>query len=136
MDANRKTRKQIIDETAAAYTSRNRATLDNGACLYKTPSGCMCAVGRCCIDPQEDWRGSWGNISVQGKTERTLKAVVVSHPDELLKPEYRGHPGDFWRAIQRLHDDWQAWLNDGISNRGKLTVASLHKKWDEPNASD
>ena len=129
----RLTRKQIIDDTAAAYTSRNRAVTSNGACLYKTPSGCMCAIGRYCIDPSEDWKGGWGNVSTQDPIQWTLTPISVKHYDELLRSEVRGHPSEFWRDLQSLHDVREYWNADGLSDSGKQRVDYLHKKWDEPN---
>ena len=124
------TRKQIIDDTAAAYTSRNRAVGSNGGCFYKLRN-CMCAVGRYCVDPSEDWAGSWGNVQFDDGSE--LRKLSVEHYDELLRPEVRGQPNQFWLDLQSLHDTRENWNADGLSYTGKMVVDSLHKKWDEHN---
>jgi hypothetical protein len=123
------TQEQIVRETVAFYTSKNRAAVetvnpDNGCtftrCLYLTEEGKMCAVGRC-------------------MTKKGLKRVLVSHPtsgtrdlndafdgiDKLLKKKYHGQNISFWANLQGLHDNNNRWDENGITENGKAQVRYL-----------
>jgi hypothetical protein len=125
------TQEQIVRETVAFYTSKNRAAVesvrpDNGCtstqCLYLTDEGKMCAVGRC-------------------MTKKGLEDVLVSHLkssahdlddafygiDKLLKKKYHGQNISFWANLQRLHDNKNWWDENGINGRGKAEVLFLFK---------
>jgi len=120
------TKEQIVRETVAFYTSKNRAVVesvrpDNGCtstqCLYLTEEGKMCAVGRC-------------------MTKKGLGRVLVSYHrasaydlddafdgiDKLLKKKYRGQNIWFWANLQRLHDNKNWWDENGITEKGKAEV--------------
>jgi len=116
-----KTRKEIIDETVAAYTLNTRA-FTYGSCRYLTDYGNMCAVGRCCTEPKLSWRGSCTAIK-DGSDVLNLGSE--------LKPEYRGHPAGFWLDIQLLHDMRQNWTYSGLSAEGVEAVADIYAKWGE-----
>lgn len=112
-----KTAREIIEETAAFYTSENRAKPDNGRrCQYLTKDGRMCAVGRCLTDPA---RIEGNYIFLQS----------IPNLDDELKPEYRGHPINFWQDLQRLHDYTFNWNNEGLSNDGESVRNRLLEKW-------
>lgn len=125
------TQEQIVRETVAFYTSKNRAAVEteyelNGCistqCLYLTDEGKMCAVGRC-------------------MTKKGLERVLVSHPkssahdlddsfdgiDKLLKKKYHGQNISFWANLQRLHDNKNWWDENGITENGKAEVRYLFK---------
>jgi hypothetical protein len=127
------TQEQIVRETVAFYTSKNRAAVEvecelNGCgcispqCLYLTDEGKMCAVGRC-------------------MTKKGLERVLVSHPkssahdlddafdgiDKLLKKKYHGQNISFWANLQRLHDNKNWWDENGITENGKAEVFFLFK---------
>jgi hypothetical protein len=125
------TQEQIVRETVAFYTSKNRAAVesvrpDNGCtstqCLYLTDEGKMCAVGRC-------------------MTKKGLERVLVSHPkssahdlddafdgiDKVLKKKYHGQNISFWSNLQRLHDNKNWWDENGITENGKAEVRYLFK---------
>ena len=125
------TQEQIVRETVAFYTSKNRAVVesvrpDNGCtstqCLYLTDEGKMCAVGRC-------------------MTKKGLGRVLLSYDrasvhdlddafdgiDRLLKKKYHGQNISFWSNLQRLHDNKNWWDENGINGQGKAEVRYLFK---------
>jgi hypothetical protein len=124
------TKEQIVRETVAFYTSKNRAAVEtvypnectSTQCLYLTEEGKMCAVGRC-------------------MTKKGLERVLVSHPkssahdlddafdgiDKLLKKKYHGQNISFWANLQRLHDNKNWWDENGITEKGKKEVRYLFK---------
>jgi hypothetical protein len=125
------TQEQIVRETVAFYTSKNRAVVetvrpDNGCtstqCLYLTEEGKMCAVGRC-------------------MTKKGLGRVLLSYHkasvhdlddafdgiDRLLKKKYHGQNISFWANLQRLHDNKNWWDENGITEKGKEEVRYLFK---------
>jgi hypothetical protein len=125
------TKEQIVRETVAFYTSKNRAAVetvhpDNGCtstqCLYLTDEGKMCAVGRC-------------------MTKKGLECVLVSYAkasahdlddgfdgiDKLLKKKYHGRNISFWDNLQSLHDNKNWWDENGITEKGKAQVRYLFK---------
>jgi hypothetical protein len=125
------TQEQIVRETVAFYTSKNRAAVesvrpDNGCtstqCLYLTEEGKMCAVGRC-------------------MTKKGLGRVLLSYHkasvhdlddafdgiDRLLKKKYHGQNISFWANLQRLHDNKNWWDENGITENGKAEVRYLFK---------
>jgi hypothetical protein len=125
------TQEQIVRETVAFYTSKNRAAVETECelnvcistqCLYLTDEGKMCAVGRC-------------------MTKKGLERVLVSHAkasahdlddafdgiDKLLKKKYHGQNISFWANLQRLHDNKNWWDENGITENGKVEVHYLFK---------
>lgn len=124
------TQEQIVRETVAFYTSKNRAAVEkkldedcvSTQCLYLTEEGKMCAVGRC-------------------MTKKGLERVLVSHHrasahdldgafdgiDKLLKKKYHGQNIAFWANLQRLHDNKNWWDENGITEQGKAEVLYLFK---------
>ena len=109
---------QILDETVKYYSEdlSRRALDENFMCLYKTPHGNMCAVGRCMRDdaPFED-------LNTQGELTslEIFRNVEVEEQDEkldtLLKDEYRGVNMTFWMSLQSLHDQSLNWEGRGLS---------------------
>ncbi len=110
-----KTKREIIEETVAAYNYNSRAISNMGHCVIQTNDGRKCAVGRCMTDAA------------------ALALINTTGPehdfDEYLKPEYHGHNWKFWRDLQTLHDDPIHWLPTGISGSGEEFVNALNKKW-------
>lgn len=112
----RKTRKEIIDETASFYNLSSLAR-GEGVCHYLTNDGRMCAVGRCLENPAEV---EACNASIDNIIDKCI-----------FKPEYNGHSIEFWIDIQCLHDTLWYWTVSGISESGLEKVAALHDRWDE-----
>lgn len=114
-----KTQQEIIDETIEYYRTHPRGmNIREGECMYLTPDGCMCAVGRCMSDPQ-DGQHKIGN--------RALGDVPIDKLDLLLKSDYRGHNLDFWGDLQNFHDTPQYWETE---EGGELTEYGLKKAQD------
>jgi hypothetical protein len=113
---NRKTKVEIIEETAAFYNSDNRGR-DVYICQYFI-GGKMCAFGRCMIDPQKKrCEGFNPNKSVQDEWDL----------DSLLKEEYRGHNHVFWRKLQSFHDVAENWNDKGLTLYGEMAKEVLLK---------
>lgn len=119
--AKKKTAREILEETAAFYTSENRAVVKGGhgnhgsvSCHYLTNDGKMCAVGRCLIDP----------------SEITNEPVIdIPQLEDRLKSEYRGHPIDFWSDLQDLHDSPNNWNREGLSTQGEDERDLILRTW-------
>jgi hypothetical protein len=68
---------------------------------------------------------------VQTLATGVLKKVAkVATLDELLLPEYRGHPWTFWKALQRLHDHAGNWDKDGLTAQGEKQAAAIARRID------
>lgn len=132
------TKLEILDETVQCYASglKSRAIHISDSscdgevglvsCKYLTREGKMCAVGRCCIAPQENWIGRAGNI-------RDKKDAVHQPLEEILKPEYRGHKVVFWVDLQLLHDGPANFTYNGYSKVGLDYIAAIKKNISEGN---
>lgn len=120
-----KTYREIIEETAAAYTSLTLA-MGDGECYYIHPdTGNMCAIGRCCEAPDSDWVGKWTHLHTNKRN-----AVLEPHERELLlKLEYRGKDPFFWMELQDLHDQPNNWTKSGLSKLGRQEVERLMERW-------
>ena len=107
-----KTKLEIINETVEYYKTHNRGLRDfgnaNAACVYLTPEGDKCAVGRCLKSPQEFWVGDVYEIFSDSDTI-----------NEYLLPEYTGHHIAFWKDLQSFHDNNNYW------NGGNLTASGV-----------
>lgn len=117
-----KTKREIIDETAAFYNTSNRAVSDTGLCRYNTDDGRQCAVGRCVKDAKK---------LDQQVAEFTDSSVTYAWRFVDFKDEYAGHCQDFWRDLQRLHDSDGNWDESGLTGVGQSQVSALHDRWDE-----
>ena len=127
-----KTKIEIINETANAYTSKTLALQmskyssgeDIGpVCKYYTKDGKMCAVGRCMKDPkgfQESFDPD-DDTNIYGYCIKSDKKDI----DHLLKEEYHGHSLNFWSDIQIFHDMSGFWNEDGLSEKGKVEYNKL-----------
>lgn len=116
MKTKRKTKKEIILETANAYTSKTRA-MKNGSCAYKSGKN-KCAIGRCLLTKSKLFKSYNINLPVSS---------FYIEPE--LKPEYRGHSSLFWEDLQYLHDHSSNWDEHGLTAKGKKKVKALLKIW-------
>jgi hypothetical protein len=117
----RKTKLQIIEETAAFYMedpSRRAYNAITDMCEYQTTDGRNCAVGRYFIDPQ--------NIRNYGVKELALRGEFLQ---ENLIEEVRGHDWVFWESLQRFHDRFFYWDTDGITESGRTYLQELKQKY-------
>jgi len=124
-----KTMLQIIDETAKAYTSSTRATIEaTSGCEYQNAKGYCCAVGRCMKDPLSVENSFVGD---EDSSVAALDTSSTSGLDSFLKPEYQGHSVSFWVDIQGLHDNDTNWGKNGLSDQGKSIIQRIKDKWGE-----
>ncbi len=107
---------QTLDETTTGYTSKTRAANRRGNCYYFKNGKC-CAIGRCLEDPEKF--AKWD-------------CLVDRLPmlEKILKPEYRGYPLAFWKALQSLHDQKHLWDEKGLSTDGKKQVDKIKKRFE------
>ncbi len=123
-----KSKKEIILETASAYTTENRA-FDKHGCLYLTSDGRKCGVGRVMTDEAaECFREEKGEGLNMYSLEYTCEARNFDYGN-LFKEEYRGHELVFWSEIQALHDNKLYWNEKGLSPRGETQVSYLLSVW-------
>ena len=111
-----KTKKEIIEETAAYYdadTSRRGRDDKDGTCMYfNAVNNTSCAVGRCAIDPKH----------LQEVAEDIEQQSIFDSEkrfDSFLKPEYRGHKTNFWVVLQGFHDCDDYWDEKGLTEKGE-----------------
>ena len=105
-----KTENEIIKETVEYYWQdpKGRRAASDIACEYLTADGRMCAVGRC-LTPEHAARAA-NIICDVGRLPGLLEASL----EEILQPEYRGHPVSFWDNLQTLHDTTRAWETEEL----------------------
>lgn len=102
---------KILEETIAAYSpdpNNLRAINHQGGCDYLTVDGKKCAIGRCMIRPPKF-----------GSDQGGFFAKCFPNLDKKLKIRYRGHPVEFWTALQKLHDNPKNWTDTGLSETGE-----------------
>ena len=107
----------LLQETVDYYSEdvTRRGVTTDGRCLYLSPLGGMCAVGRCISDPK-------------GFEEITMKIGLGSisninlHKDidfeSLLQEKYRGFGIEMWKKLQAFHDNDAHWDENGITDSG------------------
>lgn len=131
-----KTKVEIIQETGEYYNLSNRGynySDDVMDCVYLSPEGNRCAVGRCILDDR---------VEELQKTSSGLPTTSVYHLfgsenmverigdlDSYLKEEYRGHSIEFWHDLQTFHDFEPYWGEDGITDYGKKRMEELISDW-------
>jgi hypothetical protein len=130
-----KSKIEIIDETVAYYSEDpNRRAVVMTTCKYRTPDGRMCAFGRCMTEESLELYGDFqgGVMRLLLKcydrplSDVILLTTVINTP---LKEEYQGHELTFWTNIQRLHDDFDYWNSDGLTEEGKEYVEVMKNKY-------
>lgn len=123
----KKSKVEIIQETVDYYSAdpnTRRAKNEHGDCVYINSCDQMCAVGRCMVNPRlaegimASYQDMVSNLNTRGH-------------QQVFKPEYEGHPAEFWQTLQNLHDFNFYWTDNGLSERGKIKVQDLIDKWTE-----
>lgn len=109
---------ETLRETSEAYTSETRAIASVGSvnCQYLTDDGRMCAIGRCMLHP-EDFTDT--------ESIRDIYERADDDADEIMKPEYRGYPLEFWDELQDLHDTSANWDHWGLSPAGRKQARDI-----------
>lgn len=127
----------IVKETVAYYgenPNRRAYINDDGdggvTCVYHADAWAgkperMCAVGRCMTDPAGVQRrfSSMGAMQLDGELSHGL--------DDVLKPEYRGLPIEFWDQLQYWHDDRGNFDAIGLTAKGREEADWLIRKIEE-----
>jgi len=115
---------QIIDETVEHYKSNPRGKYGH-SCVYKNLDGAMCAVGRCLKD--ETLTDVFLTKYNEGYGAENLDGALGL--DKILKPQYVGHPTNFWEHLQSLHDSDLNWTKTDAGNEitayGKLAIDNM-----------
>ena len=111
-----------------------------GFCVYETRINAesseskRCGVGHCMTDVAIEMYGG-----TEGGVERLAMAAGDFNDDDseasdeelqgwldsILKPEYRGHPLQFWENVQRFHDTADYWDETSLTPRGITYLNSL-----------
>jgi|SRR5690625_1531 len=97
---------------------------ENNNCLYRSPDGNKCAIGRCIQDEKY-------SKSFENKDVRSLFRHLDYNIDPLLHTEYRGHPILFWDLLQELHDLPEYWNGNNLSYIGQLKVGYLKEMFSD-----
>ena len=122
--------KEIIDETVDYYKTHLRGSNDERCFYFAEYHGLeepvMCAIGRCLISPR-DFEHVTKSVTFLAQTKG------LTNFDELLKPEYHGHPTVFWAGLQFFHDKSCYWIKtetgNEVSATGKKELASLMREF-------
>lgn len=98
-----KTDQEIFDTVAKHLLTQNERASNNGACMYRAPNGCKCAVG--CLIPDELYSPYFEGQNVMGSQIRNL----------LIGLGYMNF--NFLLALQQVHDydyeeDWAEKLTE------------------------
>lgn len=120
----------IIKETVQYYLEdfSRRGLNDNKFCMYITPTGQMCAVGRCMLPEILETLGN--SVENENNVESLINNLGLRNHDEFLKEEYRGHPISFWNDLQSLHDTPAYWRHSIESkNLRKKKIQDLITKY-------
>ena len=97
--------KRILLETIRNYYDNPRSAGADG-CLYESPDGSTCAVGRCMLVKE---RRALFSCSNGNSLTSLVKNLPGEDVDPLLKTRYRGLRKGFWQGLQALHDSDPAW---------------------------
>lgn len=131
-----KTKTEIIEETYEYYKIHPQAINKNGGCSYLTEEGHMCAVGRCMTDEvvafqKENMDEGAGGCKTPLNDFR-FHSGICSYVDldQFLRPEYHGHSTDFWRELQKFHDD-NLWKDGQINISGQEDYKNLLERWQD-----
>lgn len=124
------TKIEIIDDTVAYYSAdvsrRSISDERSSKCLYKGPKEKECAFQRVVENDlsKYDQDSNFGFGS-------TCVTVMKNEPELKFKEGYEGHNAGFWIEIQDLHDRFEYWNNEGLTEKGKEYVESLKHKYSE-----
>lgn len=119
-----KTKAEIILETVEWYKSHPRAVVGVGECVYLTEEGNKCAVGRVMRLSDEELGELQGPVYKLTRGTDFIKSSgeEIKFDDGMLQEEYRGHEEEFWKDLQKLHDDDENWIEGGEDFVNQLTV--------------
>lgn len=102
----------LIAETISYFNSNNRSVSDSTACMYLNDNGHKCAIGRYLIKYSEVIENTSVGSAIRQYPKMFPKWMLQMNPKFLIK-------------IQVLHDDWNNWYEDGLSDKGWIKVKDL-----------
>ncbi len=126
---------EIIEETAAAYTSKNRAIAPSGNCVYLAENGNKCAVGRCLNPSGLKFAMELREETGVGELAEYAADAGLSF-DDLLEEKYKGHGEEFFAALQSFHDHDKFWSDSGLSYWGQLKKQELLELYGEKDEEE
>jgi hypothetical protein len=111
---------ETLEETIQFYSEdTSRRSIIGSSCRYNGPDGKHCAAGR--LMTKE-------GLALEDIEGKSIKANILKHGRNILKPEYREHNLDFLQDIQNLHDDDNYWDIKGLTKQGKkmsITISTM-----------
>ena len=124
----RKSRVEIIEETANFYNLTNRGYDDSiDQCVYKNGEDKKCAVGRCLNSETTPH-----NIFKFRGDAEDLESFCISQDiflEDLFLEQYKGHKIEFWMDLQNFHDKHEYWNEDGLTEGGLVMKEQLLNDW-------
>jgi hypothetical protein len=123
------TKLEILEETVKFYsedvTRRSVVpTRKRTSCVYNSPQGKHCAVGRCFL-PELKAEGEKFAGNSDTTPEDLLRIYSIETMDALLEEKYRGHSTYFWQELQTLHDTENFWCDKGLTRKGEEKVERI-----------
>lgn len=122
---------EIIEETVKYYSKnpskRRGINPETSGCVYKSPTGQKCAVGKC--------GSSKFNFDFEGDVYEYISFQQQKNPnfelDDHLFPRYKGLSTEFWSDLQRFHDNDSNWdfENKRLSFTGEENTKWLKEKY-------
>lgn len=106
----------FLEDTITYYSEDvNRRATINERCMYRTPDGKKCAIGRYIPDDKycDDYEG-----------------FNCSYIIDMLPKEIQEFNMIFLKEIQRLHDKDEYWTLTGLSQLGIHTVNCIKNKFE------
>lgn len=127
---------EIINETVEYYRKNPRSLDQSGKCVYQSPEGNMCAVGRC-LD-WDKYKENIINANQDGLIDLIYECKVLpsgrsidnneSVLDPILAERYRGFSLEFWSDLQVLHDTASYWEDTSLSKGGEVYLQDIIQK--------
>lgn len=121
----KKRMKAYLDDVANFYNSGNRATDENGTCIYdSTYVSPGCAIGKELTDKEL-------NIRVFEEPIRNIDCTVdLLYNEEVLPKWMMDFDVEFLLSLQNLHDDEKYWNEEGLSNVGMFKYNNVCENFD------
>lgn len=116
----------IVNGYAKDPSTRGYSEAEMG-CVYRTPEGNRCAVGKC-INNIHIAKVAEVFDDVYG-LDCTLADEFGLTLDEAMFKKYRGHEIEFWGALQLFHDADANFTEEGLSNLGKDNLERLKERF-------
>lgn len=120
-----KSKVEIINETVEYYSTHSRGLGSKGACVYLSPEGYMCAVGRCLDLSNKEFNDTLIECGDSSTAIKDLSKELDSKEIDLnniFKEEYRNHKVAFWQSLQNFHDLEIFWIKNKEGEGSTLTV--------------